>query len=368
MNFPRRVTSVVTAVVLLALGGCTAIGDEASDLRIEGLSVWEQRDFVKSLAGLRTIPGVSEVSWVATPNSYWESFATIEVSVNEDFAVEQLSAVAATMSRYDGNGKSPELPVSFSIQLADDEHAAFTVQGVSVPRDIVVQNYRYWREISAAMGFDVMMDVQSTFPGRDDYMRIISAPAETHPLQPLRHLIDHYDALSALAGPEGHPASTLSVDGSGIVEFWSFPGVQLSGSLPPLEVLDLADRLSNFFPLRTNDWVTAEPEGGESFPEGVSVRWASDTMLQGKQVDLFFPEYRDEDWPAIVAAAAVTSQLAGFDFYYSSIDRDFSFHSSTCEGTVQRTADDQALFDAVQASGVMLLDGASPGQCIPDFP
>lgn len=356
------------AVFLLALGGCTALSDEASDLRIEGFSESQQRDFVKSLAELRAIPGVSEVSWVATPNSHWESFATIEVGVKEDFAEKQLSAVAATMSRYDGNGVGPDLPVSFRIRLADDEHAAFTVQGVSVPRDIVVQNYRYWREVSAAMEFDLMMDIQATFPGRDDYMRIISAPAETHPLQPLRHLIDHYDALAALAGPEGDPAGALSVAGSGVVEAWSLPGVQSSGSLPPLEVLELADRLSSWFPLRSNAWLTAELDDSTPFPEGASVRWSSDTMLpQGRQVDVFFPEHGEEDWPAIVAAAAATSQLAGFDFYYFSIDRDVSFRTSTCEGTLEKTADDQALFDAIQASGVTLLDGAAAGQCIPDF-
>ncbi|MGJ8720568.1 MAG: hypothetical protein ACSHW9_01865 [Salinibacterium amurskyense] len=368
MNFPRRVTSMVMAVVLLALGGCTALSDEASDLRIEGFSESQQRDFVKSLAELRAIPGVSEVSWVATPKSYWESFATIEVGVKEDFAEKQLSAVAATMSRYDGNGVGPDLPVSFAIRLGDDERAGFTVQGLSVPHDIVVQNYRYWREISAAIELDVTMDVQATFPGRDDYMRIISAPAETNPRQPLRHMIDHYDALTALTSSEGDSAGPLSAVGGGMIEFWSIPGVQLSGSLPPREVLDLADRLSALFSLRTNAWLTAEPDDGDRFPEGVSVRWASDrTSQQSRQVDLFFSDYREEDWPAIVAAAAATSPMEGFEFYYFSVDRDFSFHTSTCEGTVQKTADDQELFDAIQASGVTLLDGAAPGQCIPDF-
>ncbi|MBH0023138.1 hypothetical protein [Salinibacterium sp. SWN248] len=368
MNFPRRVTSMVTAVVLLALGGCTALGDEASDLGIEGFSESQQRDFMESLVQLRRIPGVSEVSWTATPNPFWESFATIEVGVSEAFAEQQLGVIASTMNQYDGNGEGPGLPISFSIRLDGDDDAGFTVSGLGLPRDDVVENYRYWREITAVMELDMRMNLQTTVFFRDDYMRVISAPTDTHPSQPLRHVIDHYDALAALTSPEGNPAGALSAAGNGVFEFWSVPGLQSSGSLPPREVLDLAERLSGLFSLRTNAWLTAEPDDGDSFPEGAGIRWDADpTAQQGRQVDLLFSEYHEEDWPAIVAAAAASSQLAGFHFQYFSFDRDFSFHTSTCEGTVQKTADDQALFDAIQASGVTLLDGAAPGQCIPDF-
>ncbi|QAV70340.1 hypothetical protein ESZ53_07720 [Salinibacterium sp. UTAS2018] len=370
MNFPRRVLGAVAAAIALtvALGGCTPGGGEASELLVEGFSPAEQRDFSESLVQLRRIPGVSEVSWIATPDSYWESFATIEVAVSEAFAEQQLAVVASTMSRYDGNGEGAGLPISFSIRLSGDDEAEFTVSGLGLPRTEVVENYRYWREITAATQLTMTMNLHSTVFVRDEHMRAISAPAEADPRQPLRQIIDNYDALAALSPPEDSPVGALSTADNGVFEFWSIPGLQSSGSLPPLEVLNLAERLGSLFPLRTNASLTAEPEGGESFPEGVSVRWASDSMLQqSRQVDLLFPEYREEDWPALVAAAAATSRLPGFSFEYFSFDRDFSFHTSTCEGTIQKTDDDQALFDAVQASGVALLDGAAPGQCIPDF-
>lgn len=359
---------MAAALVGSALAGCTTSGDKASEFDIKEFSESQQRDFLKSLTELRAIPGVRDVSWVATPNSFWESYATIEVGVSEAFAADQLSAITATMKRYDRGGRGPGLPVSFSIRFVGDDDAGFMVSGHGFSRDDIVQNYRFWREVTAVMGLEMKMHLQMTSPDRDDYMRVISAPADTHPLQPLRHMIDHYDGIAALSSPEGKPADALSVDGTGVFEFWSIPGMQSSGSLPPREVLDLAERLSSFFPLRANEWLTAQPDDDTDFPTGVSVRWDDDAVMQqGRHVQILARDYQEKDWPAIVAAAAASSQLAGFNFQYYASDRDFFFHTSTCEGSVQNTADDQALVDAVRASGVTLLEGAAPGQCMPDF-
>ena len=369
---------MVAALALLApaLGGCTVSDEQASDLRIEGLSEEQRRDFVNSLAELRAIPGVSEVSWTPTPKTYWESYATIEVGVREAFAQEQVSAIATTMNRYDGGGKSPALPVSFSIRLVGDDDAGFTVFGLGLPRDQVVENYRYWREITAVMGLKMRMDLHSTVSRRDYDMRVISAPTDVHPLQPLHQMVDHYDGLASLSSPEGRPADALYADGTEVFELWSIPGLQSSGSLPPRGVAELAERLSSLFPLRANPWITSEPEAEGSFPEGASIRWTNDNMQQqGRQVELLFPEYSEADWPAIVAAAAASSQLPGLNFQYYASDRDFFFHTSTCEGTVQPTVDDQALVDAVRASASLssTSEWATPphqraglGACIPE--
>ncbi|MEV8253033.1 hypothetical protein AB0O95_03605 [Rhodoglobus sp. NPDC076762] len=370
MNFPRRTLRVVAAAIALtvALGGCAPGSGEASDLRIEGFSESQQRDFMESLVQLRRIPGVSEVSWTATPNPYWNSFATVEVAVSEAFAEQQLAVVASTMNQYAENAEDTGLPISFSIRLATDNEAQFTMAGLGLPRDEVVENYRYWREISAAMQLDMAMNIQSTVFVRDEYMRVISAPADADSRQSLRQIVDNYDALAALSSPEASPAGPLSLAANGAFEFWAIPGVQASGSLPPLEVMNLAERLSALFPLRANLWLTAEPASDPGFSEGAGIRWSNDdTEQQGRTVELLFREYNDDDWPAIVAAAAASSQLAGFRFQYYSFDREFSIHTSTCEGTIQTTADDQALFDAVRASGVTLLDGAGPGECVLDF-
>ncbi|MGV8858077.1 hypothetical protein [Rhodoglobus sp.] len=370
MTFTRRIVNALAAVALLApvLGGCTVDGGAESDLRIEGFSESQQRDFLHSLAQIRTIPGVGEVSWVATPDSLWESYATIEVGVSEAFAADRLGTVAAMLNQFDGNGNGPGLPVSFSIRLPGDDDGGFTVSGLGLPRDTVVENYRYWREITAAMELDVRMDLQVTNLGDVGYLRVLSAPSNMHPLQLLHHLSDNYDALAALSPVEGNPGDALSRAGRQSFELWSFPGLQSSGSLPPREVVDLSEGISRFFPLLINAWLPSNSSGDTSDFEGGGVRWSDDeTALQGRGVEIISSEYREEDWPAIVAAAALTSQLAGMDFRYFSFDREFYFHTSTCEGTVQKTDDDQALFDAVQASGVTLLDGAAAGQCIPDF-
>lgn len=359
---------VATALLAPALGGCTPFGDGESDLAIDELTPSQQQLLVESIASVRQIAGIGEVSATAISSELWDSAVMVQVDVSEGFASEQTRAIAATMNRASGNGREPALPAAFTIRVAGDAAGSFRVANLGLDPAVVADNFSYWQALEEAAGTELTMVL---FPsGYDDgfYSRIVSAPGGTASQETITHFIDNYDALAAIVPIQASGGELFSTVANSGYEGWSLPGLSVSGPLPPKEVIELVDEISQVVPLQQNSWFDLGEDLPEYSPEGATVRWTDDeTVLQGRDVSIFSGEYREEDWPAIVAAAASATTLTGFDFRYFSIEREFRFHVSPCDGTIEQTADDQLLFDALSASGIASLEDIAPGFCTPDY-
>ncbi|MBH0008349.1 hypothetical protein [Salinibacterium sp. SWN1162] len=373
MKFQRRVMGALMAAAVLApaLGGCTSFGDQESDLAIAELTPSQHELLVESVASVRQIAGIGEVSATAIASELWESAVMVQVDVSEGFASEQTRAIAATMNRASDNDREPLLPAAFTIRVAGDAAGSFRVATLGLDPDVVVNNFTYWQAIEEAAGTELNMIL---FPsGFDDgvYSRIVSAPGGVPSHETITQFIDNYDAIAAivpLQASDGNLFSNGSNGGNGGYEGWSLPGLSANGPLPPKEVIELVDEISQFVPLQENSWYDLGEDLPEYSPEGVTVRWTDDdTVVQGRDVSIFSGEYREEDWPAIVAAAAGTTTLPGLDFRYFSFEREFRFHVSPCDGSIEQTADDQLLFDALSASGIASVEDIAPGFCTPDY-
>ncbi|MBH0130044.1 hypothetical protein [Salinibacterium sp. NK8237] len=370
MNFQRRVMGAIVAAALLApaLGGCTPFGDGESGLPIDELTPSQQQLLVESIASVRQIAGIGEVSATAISSELWESAVMVQVDVSEGFASEQTRAIAATMNGASGHDSEPGLPAAFTIRLAGDAAGRFRVANLGLDAAVVADNFTYWQALEEAAGIELNMILLPS--GHDDgfYSRIVSAPDGAPSQDTISHFIDNYDALAAIVPIQASDGNLFSAVGNSGHEAWSLPGLNVNGPLPPREVIELLEEIGQIYPLQQHSWYDLGEDLPEYSPEGATVRWTDDdTVVQGRDVSIFSAEYRKEDWPAIVAAAAGATTLTGFDFRYFSFEREFQFHVSPCDGTIEQTADDQLLFDALSVSGVASVEDIAPGFCAPDY-
>lgn len=370
MNFPRRVMGAIVAAALLApaLGGCTPFGDGESGLPIDELTPSQQQLLVESIASVRQIAGIGEVSATAISSELWESAVMVQVDVSEGFASEQTRAIAATMNGASGNIREPALPAAFTIRVAGDAAGSFRVANLGLDPDVVADNFTYWQALEEAAGTELNMILFPSGYDDDFYSRIVSAPGETPPRETITQFIDNYDAVAAIVPIQASDGNLFSAVSNSGYEAWSLPGLSVNGPLPPKEVIELVEEIRQVFPLQQNSWYDLGEDLPEYSPEGATVHWTDDdTVVQGRDVSIFSGEYREEDWPAIVAAAAGATTLTGVGFRYFSFEREFHFHVSPCDGTIEQTADDQLLFDALSASGIASVEDIAPGFCTPDY-
>ncbi|MBH0116528.1 hypothetical protein I6E52_06675 [Salinibacterium sp. NG253] len=347
--------------------------DDAADLDSAGLVASYEEFLAESTTELKEIEGIGEVSQAPISGVMWESPVMIDVEVSEEFAGAQTVAVVETLRRVSDGYPSYGIPVAFTIRVAGESAGRFRVAGLGLHPDFVISNFNYWQALEQALGAELTMMLLTDDYDEVSYSRIIGPGNGAVSREAIAQVVINYDALATVSSEQSSGGIGVAAAQDNKYETWALPGLTASGHhLPPRDVFALVDDLGRSFPLQENAWLGLDyyyDYPAALAAAGALVRWTdNDAALHGREVAINSAEYRDDEWPAILAAAADTAQVTGFDFGYASPEREFRFHTSPCEGTIEQTPDDELLFAALRESGAASLDGLAPGRCVPDYP
>ncbi|MBH0109832.1 hypothetical protein I6E81_06600 [Salinibacterium sp. NG22] len=372
MNFRRRIVSALAALSLLApaLAGCSSLSDDAADLDGAGLVASYEEFLAESTTELKEIEGIGEVSQAPISGVMWESPVMIDVEVSEEFAEAQTVAVVETLRRVSDGYPSYGIPVAFTIRVAGESAGRFRVAGLGLYPDFVISNFNYWRALEQAFGAELTMVLLTDAYDEASYSRIIGPGNGAVSRETIAHMLIKYDALATVSSEQSSGGIGVAAAQGRKYEMWALPGLNASNHLPPRDVIELVAALGRSFPLQENAWLGLDYDYPAALAAaGALVQWIdNEAALHGREVAVNSAEYRDDEWPAIVAAAAGTAQVTGFDFGYASPEREFRFHTSPCEGTIEQTADDELLFAALREGGLASLEDLAPGRCVPNYP
>lgn len=366
--------SALAALSLLvpALAGCSFMRDDVAGINVDGLSESQQQFLVESVAQLRLIGGIGEVSVAPISGAAWDSPAMIEVEVGEVSAENQARAVVETLRRVSGKYPFFEVPAAFTIRVAGETAGRFRVAGLGLYPDFVMGNFDYWRALEKALDTELTMVVFADDYDQVSHSRYIAPGYGAAARETITHVMANYETLSTLSLSQRTGGLDLAAVRDSSHEYWALPGLFASGQLPPREVFELVDALSRSFPLQENAWLGLDyyfDYPAALAAAGALVRWTdNEAALHGREVAINSAEYRDDEWPAILSAAADTAHVTGLDFGYASPEREFRFHTSPCEGTIEQTPDDELLFAALREGGAVSLERLAPGRCVPDYP
>ena len=374
MNFRRRIVGALAALSFLApaLAGCSFMNDDAADLDSAGLVASYEEFLAESATQLKEIEGIGEVSQAPISGALWNSSVMIDVEVSEEFAEAQTVAVVETLRRVSDSYPLYGIPVAFTIGVAGESTGRFRVAGLGLHPDFIISNFNYWRALEQALGAELTMVLLTDDYDEVSYSRIIGPGNGAVSREAIAQVVINYDALATVSSAQGSGGTGVAAAQGNEYESWALPGLNASGHLPPRDVFELVAALGRSFPLRENAWLGLDYD--HNYPAvltatGVLVQWTdNDAALHGREVAVNSAGYRDDEWPAILAAAADTAQVAGFDFGYASPEREFRFHTSPCDGTIEQTANDELLFAALCEGGLASLEDLAPGRCVPNYP
>jgi hypothetical protein len=137
---------------------------------------------------------------------------------------------------------------------------------------------------------------------------------------------------------------------------WTLAGLQSAGALPPVEVIELIDDIRIIFPLIDNSLAGVVPESEREMLEGIDVRWTPPRGPQsGPEVVVRQNMRSEEGWSAATDVASRAAEVEGLAFRYVAGRQEFRMLTSSCDGRVDQSSNDEELFDAVLANGAEVL-------------
>jgi hypothetical protein len=364
--------AVVAGAVLLALdlAGCSFVDDAGQVWGIVNSDFEKQRSLARAVSALELLEGVESASSNFTAAGLSGAEAELHVIVRPGTTPEQARSISSTTREAFG---APEL---------EGVNPLFTLRGNGAADGVLTRNcfdlsdgaladvafaadFAYWRAGEIAVGAPLSMSLTPSATG-EACDRGFTAPdqgdagqgdaGQGDAVRTAELLLDNFEALAAV--PDETQNATM----------WEFAGMLASPHLPSAELVGLLDDIHYTIPLIDYSQLPENPAPDIEYPEGVLLavnKFAPEQPVVA-EIMISQQEYRNADWQNAIAAGALATRVPDLSFRYVMPERQFQLHTSTCEGTVNESSDDQKFFDAIVAYGAKLLPGAGPGTCVPE--
>ncbi|EPR75196.1 hypothetical protein ADILRU_2546 [Leifsonia rubra CMS 76R] len=358
MKRSRRPAAIVAAAVLLSLtlGGCSFVGDAGQVFGILAADAEKQRKLADVVSELERIDGVESASSTFAADGPSGDEAQLQVTVSAAATKEQAREIATvTDDAFFSSVELAETVPLLTIRIAGNKNSVLTRSFFNHSDEEFANDFEYWRTIQEVIGTELSMSLTPGFV-TSTYERTFSAPEGVDAVRTAVKVIDNIEKLEAVDDETNN--STI----------WAFAGMRSYPHLPSADVVGLLDDIRGTFPLLDHSGIPENPGPEFEYPEGVVLMWNKPSHEQSAMAELLITqrEYRDDDWRDVIEAGVRSAQVPGLNFRYASGEQQFQLHTSTCDGTIYESSDDQKLFESVLASGTEFLDGAGPGACIPE--
>jgi hypothetical protein len=357
MKSSRRLHLIVSGAVLLslALGGCSFVDDAGTVWGVVGSDIEKQRKLASVASALERIEGVESASSDFTSDGPSGDEAQLQVTVNAATTKDQAWEIATVTHEAFTSVELVNTVPLLTLRIAGDTNSALTRSYFGYSDEQFAEDFAYWRAAETATGTQLSMALT---PGAitGTYDRTFSAPEQVDAVRTAELIIENVEALNAVHDETQNPT------------IWEFAGMRSYPHLPPADLVELLDGIRGTIPLIDFSAVPKDPAPDFEYPEGVLLMWNKPNLEQPALAEIMISrrEYRDSDEQKAIAAAALAASVPDLIFRYVAGEQQFQLHTSTCEGTVNQSSDDQKFFDAMLATGAEFLDGAGPGACIPE--
>lgn len=343
---------LATAVVgALALGGCSLVGDGQQVWNILQGEAAQQGLLEKTVDELRKLPAVEQATSRFLPEGPQGDEADIEVIASSGVTAGELTAVALVVhDAFTGTELRSTLR-HFTLDVVDG--GTLTQDAFDLSAHQLESEVGYWTAAEDAIGAALSLDLTPS-SGEPPYQRHFVAVAEAGALRATDQFIANYAALQSVPDP----TSARS--------WWTLPGLGFQPDLPPAEVVELLKSVRDTAPLIDQTNTPESPSADYEYPEGAQVGWfpMGPEQTAAAWVNVYQNEYRAADWSSALQVAALAAR-GGTLFAYSGGERQFRFYPDECTGTIDVTADDRMLVDALELQGVTLPAGGGAGFCMP---
>lgn len=335
----------------LVLSGCSLVGD--------GQQVWDilqgeaaQQGLLKETVDeLRALPGVEQAASRFHPEGPQGDEADIEVTAAAGITPSEMTAVALAVHELFTGAVLRSALRRFTLDVVDG--GTLTQDAFDLSSGQLESEIGYWTAAQDTIGAALSLDLTPS-GGEPPYQRHFVAVAHADTLRATDQFIAGYAALQAVPDP----TSARS--------WWTLPGLGFQPDLPPAEVVELLKSVRDAAPLIDQTSVPESPPGDYEYPEGAQVGWfpMGSEHKAAAWVNVYQNEYRAADWASAVRVAELAAR-AGTLFAYNGGERQFRFYPDECTGTIDVTADDRMLVDALAKNGVPLPAGGGAGFCMP---
>ncbi|QYH35244.1 hypothetical protein [Salinibacterium sp. M195] len=357
MKLPRRLSSVVvtSALLAVALGGCSFVGDAGQVWGIVASDAEKQRKVASVVSALEGIEGVESASSDFSADGPAGDEVHLQVTVGAASTKEQAWKIATITYEAFSSVELAETVPLLTLRIAGNAHSVLTRSFFAYSDEQFAEDFDYWRAIEKTVGTALSMSLTEGYV-TGTYLRTFMAPDGVDGVSTAEGVIDNFDALAAVHDETKNPT------------MWELSGMRSYPTLPSAQAVELLDEIRATIPLVDYSQLPENPEPEFEYPEGVQLMWSTPFFEAPTTVEIVIThsEYRESDWDAALGAAVRAAELANLNFRYAAGDQQFQLHTSTCEGTVAVSGDDRKLFDTVLASGAQFLTGAAPGVCIPE--
>ena len=347
-----RGAGVLAGVTLaaLALGGCSLIGDGQTVWGILQEEAETQARLSAAVSELRELPGVEEATSRFLPDGPQGDEADISVVANTGATTPQLRAIASVVRDAFADADLVRATPLFTLQLG--EGSTLTQRGFALTEEQLAAEITYWREAEDAIRAPISLNLVEV--DAEPSYRLEYFPTEnSDAMRATEQFVANYGELLAILRP-------ADVD-----TWWLLPGLMTSPDLPPVEVIDLLDRIRESSPLI--DYTAVNDEGVA--PEGAAVWWHGEG--QGARVIVNAHELRASDWPMVLELARLAITVPGASFGYDAVGGEqyagYHFFTADCGGEVSVEPNDRVLVEALVDGGTVLPAGG-PGFCQPPPP
>jgi hypothetical protein len=335
----------------LALSGCSLVGDGQQVWDILQGEAAQQGLLEEAVDELRELPAVEQAASRFLPEGPQGDEADIEVTVSAGITPSELAAVALIVHELFTGTELQSTLRHFSLEVVDG--GTLTQDAFELGSRQLESELGYWAAAQDAIGAALSLEL-SPSSGEHPYQRHFVAVTQSDALRATDQFIANYAALQAVPDPTSAPS------------WWTLPGLGFQPDLPPAEVVGLLKSVRDTAPLIDQTDAPESPPADYEYPEGAQVGWfpMGPERKAAAWVNVYQNEYRAADWSSVLQVAELAAH-AGTLFAYNGGERQFRFYPDECTGTIDVTADDRMLVDALVLQGVVLPAGGGAGFCMP---
>lgn len=341
-------TAVASA---LMLSGCSLVGDGQQVWNILQGEAAQQNLLEKTVDELRELPAVEQATSRFRPDGPHGDEADISVVASAEVTLSELTAVALAVHEAFTDTELRSTLRHFTLEVVDG--GTLTQDAFDLSAEQLESEITYWTEAETAIGAPLALTVVPS-GGEPPYQRQFVPAPTVDALRATEQFIDNYAALQAVPDETSAPS------------WWALPGLSFQPDLPPAKVVALLASVQDLVALVDHTGAPESPPADYEYPLGAQVGWFAmgPERVGTAVVNVYQNEYRESDWPNVLLVAAAAAQAATL-FTYNGGERQFRFSPNECTGTIEVTADDRMLVDALTQKGVALPAGGGAGFCMP---